>query len=425
MTLLHRFLRHEVLRESSFIALAQALVVLLGVANSVLLARLLEPEQLGGYQFLLAWAAVAAACGLPGMAVPLLKSTLKNYDRFFWLAIRRSMLAANAGALVVGAIGAVCYWGDAEWRPVGTILLLVAASMPIAGFQNYESVLIGKASFRISRLLQLFASVSTLVATVTAAWAFKSAEHTYAAYVVSRVLVMVAALAVVRRRLQSCIADSELDAELLAQGWRQTALAFFILAASRLDRIALGTLSPALLAQYHIGTLIPISIKNNVKLLLSVLGTRWGKRDASANLSALNRRSIALWLAGLFCFLSMFVVLPFVIPMLFGEGYTEAVQLGIVFSLTLVPAFWSHMIGLQSQIQSSGKFNQISQAIRYGLSSLGILMFGQLGVEWVIGSIIVADFFFAIMSGAYLFSINRREKQILSAANTGNPSVSE
>lgn len=393
----HRLLTHEVLRQSGVIALAQLVVILLGFANTALLARLLDPQQLGAYQYLLTWVAVAAVCGLPGMGMPLLKSTLKNYDRFYWLAIRRSMVTAGTSALLVGIFGAFFYWRSAEWRSIGLVLLLVAASIPIAGLENYESVLIGKQDFKTSRLIQIFSSAIILIATALAAWIFSNTEYVFAAYLVSRSIVTAAAFLVVRRRLEACLADPVLDAELLSQGWRQTVLSAFILLASKLDRIVLGTLNPVLLAQYHIGTIIPVSIKNNAKLILGILGSRWGRLDARGNSEALRRYGKILIFVGIATFSVMALALPVLIPFFFGETYRTAVWIGIVFSLSLVPAYWNHMRGLEDQIQLDGKFTQVAQVVRYVAQSISVIFLVKIGTFWIALAPAIADFTFMAM----------------------------
>ena len=408
MNSLRRFLRHKVVRESGFIAFAQFFVILLGLANSALLARLLEPEQFGTYQFLLTWVAISSVAGLPGMTLPILKGTLKKYDRFYWIATKRSIIVSSLTTLLIGAAGSITYWSIEGGKSAGMIMLLVSASMPLAAFQNYESFFVGKRDFRISRLLQIWSSAVSLILTACSSWMFGTAEATYAAYIGSRILITVMALFAVQRRIEDCTADSDFDRDLLSQGWRQTALSMLILFASRLDRIVLGAMSPLLLAQYHVGILLPARLKDSVKLFLSVLGSRWGLLDLEGSISALNRNGSILLGAGLVCFMGMALSLPFLIPMLFGNEYQDAVWIGTAFSITVIPSFWNHMIGLHSQIQSDGKFNQYSQVIRYALSSAGILLFGPRGIEWVIGSLVLAECSFTALSGWYLFKINRK-----------------
>lgn len=411
MNSLRRFFRRKVVRESSLVAFAQFFVILLGLVNSALLARLLGSEQFGTYQFILTWVAISSVAGLPGMTLPILKGTLKNYDRFYWVATKRSIIVSSFATLLIGAAGSISYWSIEGGESIGMIMLLVSASMPLTAFQNYESFFVGKRDFRVSRLLQILSSVVLLILTAYSSWVYGTAEAAYAAYIGSRIIITVTALFAVQRRIEDCTADPDFDRDLLSQGWRQTALGILIIFASRLDRIVLGAMSPILLAQYHVGTLLPTRLKDNVKLLLSVLGSRWGLLDSEGSISALNRNRSMLLGAGLLCFIVMALSLQFLIPMLFGNEYQDAVWIGTAFSLTVIPAFWNHMIGLHSQIQHDGRFNQTSQMIRYGFSSAGILIFGHRGVEWVIGSLVFADLSLTALSGGYLFMTNRNTRR--------------
>lgn len=410
LKVLRRFSRHNVVRESGYIAVSQIFVILLGFANSALLARLLGPEQFGIFQILLAWAAIGSVVGLPGMTLPILKGTLKNYDRFYWIATKRSIIVSSLGTMLIGAAGLISVYWIKEGKPTGIIMLLVAAGMPLAAFQNYESFFVGKRDFRVSRLLQIWSSAVMLILTACSSWIFDVAEATYAAAIASRILTTTIAFFAVQKRIEHCTADPEFDRNLLSQGWRQTAAGVLFIFSSRLDRIVVGAMSPALLAHYCVGILIPARVKDNTKLLLSVLGTRWGLLNTEASISALNRNGLFLVGSGLLCFVGIALSFPTLIPILFGNEYQDAVWIGTAFSITVIPSFWNHIIGLHSQIQNNGKFNQYSQLARHIISSAGILIFGQKGIEWVLGSLILADISLTIMSGWYLWVINRQIK---------------
>ena len=389
---------HEDARETSLIAGSQIIVILLGLANSALLARLLSVDEFGHYHYLLTLFAIAAAFGLPGMGHPILKSTLKNYDKFYWIATKRSLLVANFVALLLFIVGTIGYWEEYIPKENALLMLLVAAAMPVSGIQNYESVFIGKLDFKTSRLLQMLSSALLLVATCLFGWIFESGTYTYIAYIIVRFMIAIYAFILLRRQLVTCTPNPDFESELLAQGWRQTALTFFILVASRLDRIVLGSMNPALLAQYHIGTIIPLAIKNNSKVLMGVLASRWGKLDAEANSKALKRNAIKLIVAGLSAFALTAASLFIIIPVIFGSKYQESILIGIIFSLSLIPSFWNYMRGLEDQIQGNGLSNQAAQVVRHIVQFIAVIGLAPYGILWIALTPVIADLAFAAAS---------------------------
>lgn len=395
---LRRLRNHEVVRESSLIAGAQIIVILLGLANSAVLAHLLGADQFGQYQYLLTWVAIAWAVGLPGMSAPILKSTLKNYDRFYWIATKRSLLISNVAAILLLTIGTIGYWLGGAWKYHSLMVLLVAASMPVSGIQHYESIFVGKRDFKTSRALQVLSSVLMLVGTCLVAWIFQTAEHAFVAYIAVRTIISVYAFVIVSNRLITCPINPNFEDELLRQGWRQTLLSFFILALSRLDRIVLGIMNPTLLAQYHIGTLIPISIKNNSKIFMGVLISRWGKMNANQNKETLNRNAIKIIFFGFLAFAMTAALLSIIIPVIFGEEYQDSIMVGVIFSLSLIPHFWNYMRGLEDQIQGDGRSNQLAQVVRYIVQSLAVIGLAPHGIFWLVLSPLIADLAFTAAS---------------------------
>lgn len=396
-----RYLKHPVLKETAWLGLVQGMVIVIGFANSVILARFLGVQKLGDYQLLLAWLAVASVCGLPGLNMVVLKSTLKDYDSFYWVALRKSLIFSGIGTSIVSALGAVLYLKQGQ-SELAIFLLLVAASIPLSGFQSYESALVGKRDFRSSRLLALAGSLLSFFLTCIAAVATQEVGLVYGAFLLSRLIVVVAGLLLVRNKLADSEKNSQFESELISQGWRQTALAVFSLLAMRLDRIVLGGMDPVLLSYYHVGTLIPAQVKNNAKIVLGILSSYWGRKNENENLRALKTHGVKLWLIGLLSVFVMWVGLPILIPLFFGAEYRESVLIGVIYSAGLLSAFWTNMIGMESQLQGDGVFNQRSQVIKYVVFAFCVLTIGRLGICWMAVSNVIAEIFLTLWSYLYL-----------------------
>jgi O-antigen/teichoic acid export membrane protein len=390
--------------------MVQGLVILFAFATSAILARVLGPEGLGVYQLLLAWVMVASVFGLPGMNVVVLKSALKNYDRFYWLALRKSLLFSGIGAILVALVGGGLYLYQGAESNAAVFFLLVACSIPLSGFQNYDSVLVGKREFRASRLLSLLGAILTLLLTGATAWITKQAEPVFGAYLLSRAIVLGVGMLVVQRKLIDCPIDPQMELELLSQGWRQTGLAVFLQIASRFDRILLGALDPVLLGIYYIGTLIPQQVATNSKVLLSVLTARWGAKNAKDNLDSFILHGNKLILIGCLASLFIWFVLPVLIPVFFGDQYYPAIHLGQFYSLSLIMSFWYATYMAYEQFQSNGMFAQSLQVIRQVIFLvLVVTLIGNWQAEGVVAAHLIANFFMYLL--AYLTYAKARRRQ--------------
>jgi len=364
MSLKLSILYHPVFKDTAWVTIVQGLVILIAFTTSAILARVLGPQGLGDYQLLLAWVAVASIFGLPGMNVVVMKSALKNYDRFYWLALRKSLLFSGVGTILVALVGCVLYFYQGAESKTAIYFLLIAASIPLSGFQNYDSVLVGKRDFRASRLLSLFGAIVSLFFTGGVAWLTRQAEWVFVAYLLSRVAVLALGFFVVQRKLNECTIDHRMELELFAQGWRQTGLAVFLQVASRLDRILLGAIDPVLLGYYYIGALIPKQVANNAKTLLGVLLARWGARKAEVNFKSMKVHGVKFIILGCVAALSVVILLPTIIPLFFGENYLPAVPIGQWFALSLIMSFWFSAYMSYEQFQTNGLYVQKLQIIR-------------------------------------------------------------
>jgi len=342
----------------------QGAVVLVSLASNAILARQLGPDVLGGYQYLVSWVAVAAVFGLPGMNVSITRACLKDYDAFFWWAFRRSVVVSAIGTFVVAAVGSVLLLLDGGMGGAATACLLVAAGIPAVGLQGFDSALVGKRDFRSSRLLSLFGAVLVLVLTAVAAVTTHSAAWTFGGYVLGRGVVAVVGLRVAALKLRRQDRDSGRERDLAAQGWRQTGLNGFFIAASQFDRLLLGTLSPPLLAYYHIGLLIPQRMATNSKVLLGVLTAHWGAAEPRHNLEALRTHGWKLFAGGALVAAAVAAFLPWIVPLVFGTDFEPAIPLGQLYSVNLVLGFWQATYMGYEQFQYNGAFAQKVQLVR-------------------------------------------------------------
>ena len=356
-----------IFKNSVLVGAVQVAVVAIGFLVNALLARVLGPEDFGNYQLLLAWLAIGAILGLPGFGVSILRAGLKDYDHFFWQALRYSLITAIAGACAVGAVAWVLFESRLITQSTSILVGLVAFGILSAGLQHYDNALIGKRDYKSSRLLALLGAIINLILVSAVAYTTRSAEWVFTSYLISRLIVSLVGLFLLKNRKVAGERNQAFERELLIQGTRQTAVNIFTITASRLDKIVLGSIDPIILAFYYVGTIIPMQLIANSKSILGVITAEWGAESSESNKNKLNHHGRVLFLFGLISCLALILLLPTIIPLAFGSSYLPAIEVGQWFSLIMIGSFWFAMYSAHNQFQSNGIYVQNLQIFRQAI----------------------------------------------------------
>tara|TARA_B100001123_G_scaffold435914_1_gene565289 strand:+ start:1412 stop:2629 length:1218 start_codon:yes stop_codon:yes gene_type:complete len=375
---------NEVLRKTIWISGIQVLIVTVNFAANIVLARSMDLADFGSYHALIAWAAAGASFGLPGMNVAITRGCLKKYDRFYWWAQKKALISSVGGGLLVSIGGLVLFLVEGEFTAKCGFLLLVAASIPLGGFQGIDSALIGKGEYRLSRFLALIGAVLTFVFTASIALTIKQTEWVFMGFLSAKCLTILIGFYWVRKKLSEAPPDPELEDSLMRQGWRQVGVGVFTLITSQIDRIILSIISPVVLAVYHIAILLPQRAVGSSKVLLGVICADWGKLTGEENLRRINKKIHVMLFGGVMGAGIIALLLTWIIPMVFGEGYRESVILGQLFCLNIIFSIpMAFYLGYE-QFQHDGEFSQkieVKRALFFlPLAAVLALTLGGLGL---------------------------------------------
>ena len=349
---------NEVLRKTIWISGIQILIVTVNFAANIVLARSMDVEDFGSYHALIAWAAAGAAFGLPGMNVAITRGCLKNYDRFYWWAQKKAVVSSIGGGLLVSIGGLVLFIIEGGFTAKCGFLLLIAASIPLSGFQGIDSALVGKGEYRLSRFLALIGAVLTFVFTVSIALTIKQTEWVFIGFLGAKSLTIAVGYFWVKKKLSESPPAPELEDSLMRQGWRQVGVGVFALIVSQVDRIILSIMSPAVLAIYHIAILLPQRAVGSSRVLLGVISADWGKRTDEENLERIKKKIHVMLLGGVMGAAIIALLLTWIIPLMFGEGYRESVFLGQLFCVSIIFSIPMAFYLAYEQFQHDGEFSQ-------------------------------------------------------------------
>jgi len=349
---------NEVLRKTIWISGIQILIVTVNFAANIVLARSMDVEDFGSYHALIAWAAAGAAFGLPGMNVAITRGCLKNYDRFYWWAQKKAVVSSIGGGLLVSIGGLVLFIIEGGFTAKCGFLLLIAASIPLSGFQGIDSALVGKGEYRLSRFLALIGAVLTFVFTASMALTIKQTEWVFIGFLGAKSLTIAVGYFWVKKKLSESPPAPELEDSLMRQGWRQVGVGVFALIASQIDRIILSIISPAVLAVYHIAILLPQRAMGSSKVLLGAICADWGQLTEEKNLERIKKKIHVMLIGGVVGAGIIALLLTWIIPLMFGEGFRESVILGQLFCVSIIFSIPMAFYLAYEHFQHDGKFPQ-------------------------------------------------------------------
>lgn len=373
----------------------------MGMLTSIVLARTLPMAELGRYQLVVSYLALAQIAALPGMNVMVNKAAMKGHDALFYPILRRSMISAAIFSLLAMSAGAFLQLSGI--RPdIGLNLLVVGAFLPIIGLEKHDPVFLGKKLFSLSRRMSVYSSLASFLLVGSVAYLTRDLRLVIAGLFAARLLTVGTGFLLARSRLSGASVPDAVRDDYLAQGWRQSWFTVFGIVVSQVDKLVLGTLNVQLLAVYYVGSVLPGRVKDNLKVLFGVTVTHWASLPKRENFLRIKAHwpKIALigaGLSGLICLSA-----PLLIPLLYGKDYAPAVRIAQLLSLSLPVNMVSAFILNADIFQNRGNyFNAQSLVRQVAYLILLAALVPPYGYFGVIASILAAEFGSGIASIVY------------------------
>ncbi|MFK4766377.1 oligosaccharide flippase family protein [Desulfobaculum sp. SPO524] len=344
-------LHSHIVRESLLTGVVQVARAFVALLLTAFLSRHLSQEVFGQYQLILSYLGVATIFNLPGMSTALQRAILNDADAFINKSLSISLATSVAGALGLFVVGQVINSYNAE---LGFALTVTAILLPIGGLDKFDTILLGRQRFIASRVIALGNGLLQMALIGCTAWLTKDLQCILVAFFVSRILSVLIGWLFARKLRHSRSADPAFMKELITQGWKLSLLGVLGQCLNYVDQIIIGSLDPSALALFHIGGLLPRRIREQLKGILVVPICCWATESAASNIRKIKDNAINLFLIGIALVVGLYFVLPYCIPMLFSEKYTEAIWIGQWLSLILVLNPFTVVVWSYDQYQSNG-----------------------------------------------------------------------
>jgi len=335
--------KNTMYKDTFWVITAQIAGIAIALCINVILTRFLSQTDFGYYQLTLAYVTIANFLTLPGFNQSNIKGGAKGYDNIFFPTLKYRALGSVVGIIIFLCIGSlfIFVWNK---QTLGSLLLIGSLFFPIYPFLQFDSLLIGKRRFDLSRGLFVSSQVLRLLLIGGAAIITKNLKFVLLMTVITQAAYALVGFVVTQRIISRVERNIKFEKGLLNLGIKMTLIGIWSAIAGRIERVILGMMDPKLLAVYHIGAIIPRKIRDNAKPILSVPSTHWLKLSKEENLSKVKKNWWKFVLFGSSLTILLWFTSPYFIPLLFGNKYLESIMITQWLSISITFIFLQTMI---------------------------------------------------------------------------------
>jgi O-antigen/teichoic acid export membrane protein len=166
-------------------------------------------------------------------------------------------------------------------------------------------------------------------------------------------------------------------------GTKNTWVAGFNILMMQLDKLILGTMNPALLAVYQVGSMVPIRIKDKLKELLVVPILHWSNKPKEQYTAKILGFSSIFFAIGFTMTLGLWLSAEPLVRILYGTKYGDAILILKVMSLIFPVHIWGTAVINIDLFKGNTSFYQksvyVSQVIYLAALLPAISSFGPIG----------------------------------------------
>ena len=402
---LSRWLRTDasyLAKNGSWLWVGRIITITILFATSIFFANVLDPSDLGTYQYIIALSGFFGLFALIGMNTSMVRSVARGAPGVLDYGVR-TYLYWSAGTLGLGMLAALYYyWQGNTW--LAAVIMIGATMIPIQRASGlYVAFVEGQQKFKLSILLGLIGS--TVPTTAVVGTIFFTHNPIYLAGVsfISGALVNGGLYWFCRTRYKTNGAEPTAISEMISFSKHLSLIQFLARSLPYIERIVLASFTnPAMLAAYHFSSLVPKQFNEIDRVLKKLLMPKLSERDFSILKKTLPRKVMIYFILMLGIVTTYILLAPTFFNLIFPQ-YVEFTFHSQIFALSalLQPtsvfsrALTAHIKKRALYIQST-----IIPIMTIIITCILIPMFGVWGAVFskiahmVIHSVVVIYFFF-------------------------------
>ncbi|MBU2536719.1 MAG: oligosaccharide flippase family protein [Chloroflexota bacterium] len=310
------------IKNNAYLLIAQGVILLSGLATSVVLTRLLSKEDYGQYNYFFSIIGILAISALPGMGAAIMQAVANGRDQVFIKGTKTRFKWSLIGAAVCLLIG-IYYYSSGETL-LGKCFLLSSLFFPFhVSFDSYYPFLNGRQQFDLSSRYRSIYWVFLTLAVILAVYFTRNLLWVVAAYLAtSTILHIVFLFNTVKTGNLSCREDKTA----ITYGKQLTGIQAISIAVLHFDKLIIGVaLGYAGLAIYSIAVMIA---NLPTVLLASISQTVFPKTATMDEKVAYDevKRRLPWLLVGMVIICGIGALLcPYIIPWLYSSKYLDSV----------------------------------------------------------------------------------------------------
>ncbi len=319
---------------TSVISLASSFFLMIAFAN------LLNPNQLGIYQYIISIVSIIASLSLTGSNTAIIRAAAKKEYDFFPIVYRYSLLSFIPSTLIAVII-AVYYWLNTNtYLAVGVAFGTVGA-LGIQLLLRYNAIFIGTGDFKISNILLKAIAFGPVVILLPLLFLTDNPALLAITYFFSSLICMLVVIKVwnMPAKIRAYITIGRTQAHIIKQhlsfAFHQSVITFVGGMTAHIDKIIIfQMLGAEATALYFIAVSIPDRLRGLLKQFEPYLFSKTTNHEALGSLKNINKKFYFALIVVIPIFIAYLLVAPTFFR-LFLEQYQEAILLTLIYGLTL------------------------------------------------------------------------------------------
>ena len=287
------------------------------------LTKTLSVENFGNYQLVISFIGIVGIFSLSGLNMVLNRNILNGKDYIFnCLFYKNYKIVIKIFILLLLIVFLLKVLITNEKLDLFLIALLF---LPILGLDRYESVLYAKQKFIKIRILSLvnvslnvFLSILLFEYTHNYLWIF------FSMYLVKSIVIYIG-LKYVKILLENSNDNNCTDE--LKESHKLSLLSFYNIGIGQLDKLILGFMDISSLAVYAVGILIPLRVRDQIKLVASILVQKWAKGGKDYYAFQVKKYSVYIFTFNFLLATIISITAKFYIPLFFGTDYLDSISI--------------------------------------------------------------------------------------------------
>ncbi len=393
------FKKHKgILKNFFFVFVLNIIQKVLGLATIYVLVRALDKTQFGEYQFILSVVGLLTIFSLPGVSNAIMQSTARGCEGVFRESARLAFLSSLIGSLILCGI-ALWYFLTKENAPYIAFYAAAGLFPFVHGLKHWKAIIAGRERFSLLLVIDGLVALLTALLLISVVLIFPGS--------IVLPLFIVLCVPSLQNLIMTCYLFKKIDNKApiengcVQYGIKTTFYSSLNIVANNIDKLLIyNFFSPASLASYYAAERIAELTKGISQNLASALAPRFAKTKSYTERldKTLNFLSAVLG-AGIIFF--AFTLLPWLLTILFGEEYIEAIPYAQALLCTVAignhASFRNRFVNSKLDEKSNRDITISISLIRIVASAIFVPLFGILGAVlstfiYRIGTVLILEF---------------------------------